>query len=104
MGDTRGFAEQINLVTMQPRTDLSSTGFALADPGIEYLILQPNETADPFTIALTPGQYAVEWHSLTSRDTAPGAALTVPDDSKINISAPSEIVGPVVAHLRRISG
>ena len=97
MGDTRDIAEQINLITMQPRTDLSSTGFALANPGTEYLILQPSETADPFTVALTPGQYAVEWYSL------PGAVLSIPDDSKINISAPSEIAGPAVVHLRRIS-
>jgi len=103
MGNTRGIAEQINLITMLPRTDLSSTGFALSNPGTEYLILQHTETADPFTVALTPGQYAVEWHSLPSRDTVPGAALTIPDDSKINISAPSEIAGPAVMHLRRIS-
>ena len=103
MGDTRGIAEQINLITMQPRGDLSSTGFALANPGAAYLILQPSETADPFTIALAPGQYAVEWHSLRSRDTTPGAVLTIPDDVKINISAPSEIAGPAVVLLRRIS-
>ena len=103
MGATRGFAEQVNLASMQPHTDLSSTGFMLANPGSEYLILQPSETADPFTITLAPGQYALEWHGVASRDTAPGAALTVPDDSKINIRAPSEIAGPVVAHLRRIS-
>jgi hypothetical protein len=102
MGDTRGIAEQIDLITMRPRADLSSTGFALANPGTEYLILQPSETADPFTIALTAGQYAVEWHRLTSRDTLPGAPLTVPHDSKINISAPSEVAGPAVVHLRGI--
>ena len=45
MGDTRDFAERISLMTMQPRPDLSSTGFALADPGKDYLILQPSETA-----------------------------------------------------------
>ena len=56
-----------------------------------------------FTITLTHGQYAVEWHSLPSRETTPGEALTVPNDSKISISAPSEIAGPVVVHLRRIS-
>jgi hypothetical protein len=32
----------------------------------------------------------------------PSAALTVPDDGKIDISAPSEIAGPAVLHLRRI--
>jgi len=88
---------------MQPRPDLSSTQFALADPGQEYLILQPAETADPFTVSATPGQYAVEWHSLMSRQTVPGAELTVPDDSKISISAPAEIAGPAVVRLRRVS-
>ena len=79
MGDTRDFAERISLMTMQPRPDLSSTGFALADAGKEYLILQPSETAGQFTITLTAGRYAVEWHSLPSRDTGAGDTLTVPD-------------------------
>jgi hypothetical protein len=104
MGDTRRFAERTNLITMQPRTDLSSTGFVLADPGNEYLILQPGETAEPFSAALAAGRYAVEWYSLTSRETVPAEALTVPDDGKISISAPSGITGARVVHLRRISG
>jgi hypothetical protein len=33
----------------------------------------------------------------------PGAVLTIPDDNKINISAPSEIAGPAAVHLRRMS-
>ena len=53
---------------MQPHTEVCWTRFAL-DAGTEYLILQPSEAGDPFTIALTPGQYAVEWHSLPSRET-----------------------------------
>jgi hypothetical protein len=76
----------------------------VADPGKEYLILQPSETADQFTITLISGRYAVEWHSLPSRDTVPGDALTVPDQAKINMSAPSEIPSPAVLHLRRTSG
>jgi hypothetical protein len=104
MGDTRGFAERISPTTMQPRTDLSEKGFALADPGNEYLILQPSETGDPFTMTLTPGQYAVEWHSLGSRETVPGTTLTVADDNPISSSAPFEATGPAVVHLRRISG
>jgi hypothetical protein len=102
MGDTRGFAERIGLLTMQPLPDLSSTGFALADPGNEYLILQPSETAGPFTAALTPGAYAVEWHSLSNRQTTPDAELTVPDDTKISISIPPAITGPAVVHLYRV--
>jgi hypothetical protein len=99
MGDARSFAERIDLITMQPYTDLSSTEFALADTGNEYLILQPSEMAEEFTIALTPGSYAVEWHSLRSSETADGVPLTVSDGDKITLSAPAEIGGPAVVHL-----
>lgn len=84
---------------MSPRTDLSETGFALAHPGNEYLILQPSDTGDPFTMTLTPGRYAVEWHSLGSRKTVPGTTLTVADDNPISSSAPFEAAGPAVVHL-----
>jgi len=101
MGDTRSLAERVNLLGMQPRTDISSTGYALAEPGNEYLILQPSDAAEPFTITLTPGAYAVEWHSLPSRETVDGAALTVADNTKITLSAPPETTGPAVVHLQR---
>jgi hypothetical protein len=100
MGTTRRYAEQVNLIGMQPQTDLSSTGFALADAGNEYLILQPSEAPDPFTIAPAPGAYAVEWHSLASGETVSGPGLTV-SDTKITISTPPGIAGPAVLHLRR---
>jgi hypothetical protein len=103
MGDARGFAERIDLIGMQPRGDLSSTGFALADPGHEYLILQPGEAADPFTVELAPGQYAVEWYSLPSRETVDEATLAITDHTKIDMSAPSVIPGPAVLHVRRVS-
>jgi hypothetical protein len=103
MGDTRRFAGRINLINMQPLPDVSSTGYALADPGNEYLVLQPSESADQFTIALTTGRYAAEWHSLVSRDTVPGTSLMVSEDTKISINAPSDITSPAVVHLRRIS-
>lgn len=104
MGAARGLAERISLATMQPRTEVSETRFALADPGNEYLILQPSETGDPFSMTLTPGRYAVEWHSLGSRETVPGTTLTVADDNPISLSAPFETAGPAVVHLRRIAG
>jgi hypothetical protein len=104
MGDARGFAERIRLTTMLPRPEVSETGFALADPGNAYVILQPSETGDPISMTLTPGRYAVEWHSLGSRETVPGAALTVADADPISLRAPFEAAGPAVVHLRRIAG
>ena len=103
MGDTRGFAERISLATMQPSPNVSETRFALADPGNEYLILQPSETDEAFTVNLMPGQYAVDWHSLVTRETAPGITLTVDQADPISVSSPFAVAGPSVVHLRRIS-
>jgi hypothetical protein len=103
MGDTRGLAERISLATMQPNLDVSETRFALADPGNEYLILQPSETGEPFNITVTPGQYAVLWHSLRSRQTPPATTLTVDRADPISVGPPSAGAGPSVVHLRRIS-
>jgi hypothetical protein len=59
LGDTRRTASRIDLVGMTPRSSLSSTGYCLADPGAEYLVYQPGSGA--FTLALRPGNYALEW-------------------------------------------
>ena len=46
MGATLRFAKRMNLIQTQPHGELSSTGYALADPGEEYLVLQPSVTAE----------------------------------------------------------
>lgn len=67
MGDTRRFAERADLVRMEPRTDLSSTRFALAYPGHEYLVLEPSGSGEEFSVALPAGRYDLEWFGITSR-------------------------------------
>jgi hypothetical protein len=60
---TLRFAQRIQLTAIQPRGDrgdLSSTGYMLADPCEEYLVLQPAEHADPFTLTVDPGTYTVQ--------------------------------------------
>jgi hypothetical protein len=59
LGDTRRMASRIDLVSMTPRSSLSSTGYCLADPSAEYLVYQPGSGA--FTLNLRPGSYALEW-------------------------------------------
>jgi hypothetical protein len=100
MGDTRRFAERMNLLDTEPRGDLSSTGYALASPGREYLVLQPGQTADPFTVTLTGGTYTAEWYDITSRETAGAADLTVHSPTTIGFSAPFDPPGPAVLYLR----
>ena len=55
MGDTLRYAQKMNLISMEPRGELTSTGYALANPGEEYLILQPNDSLEPLTVRLEAG-------------------------------------------------
>ena len=66
MGDTRRYAERMNLIEMEPRGDLSSTGYALANPGEEYLVLEPNGDGRAFTVQLAAGRYSAEWFNVAS--------------------------------------
>jgi hypothetical protein len=102
MGDTLRFAERLNLLAMQPRGELSSTGYALANPGQEYLVLQPSAAADPFTVLLEPGAYATEWFSIEGRQTLPGDQLTVKRSTATRFNPPSELSGPTVLYLKRV--
>jgi hypothetical protein len=101
MGDTLRFAGRMNLIAMEPRDDLSSTRYALANPGQEYLILQPADTDGPFTVTLEPGNYSAEWFSIASRQTVPGQDRTVRSATGMSFSAPSQASGPVVLYLHK---
>jgi hypothetical protein len=100
MGDTRRYAERVQLSAMQPRGDLSSTGYALANPGHEYLVLQPSETIEPFTLELAAGTYAVEWYDVNRRETMEIEPITVESAGAISFTAPFEAAGPTVLYLK----
>jgi hypothetical protein len=101
MGDTLRFAQRMELMAMEPRGELSSTGYALASPGREYLVLQQSETSDPFTVSLPPGTYAVEWYDISSRGTQLGGLLTVEAHDNVEFTPPFGDVGPAVLYLKR---
>lgn len=63
------FARLATLATMSPLQGMSSTGYALADPGREYLIYQPDDGA--FSVdGLMPQQaYDLEWFQPSSGQT-----------------------------------
>jgi hypothetical protein len=61
MGQTREYAKRINLTLMVPHGELTSTGYALANPGFEYLVYQPNSQGNTFVVDLDPGTYSYEW-------------------------------------------
>jgi hypothetical protein len=59
MGQTRTYANKMNLLAMTPQNGLSSTGYCLANAGQEYLAYQSGSGA--FTVNLSAKSYAFEW-------------------------------------------
>ena len=97
IGQTREYAAQINLIAMIPRGDLSSTGYALADPGSEYLVYQP--APGSFAVKLIAGRYACEWFQVSSGISAEAGTVTVGDGDR-DFAAPFH--GDAVLYLRKL--
>jgi len=102
MGDTLRYAQKMNLIDMEPRGDLSSTGYVLANPGKEYLILQLGERSDPFNVTLEAGAYMVEWYSVNGRETKNADKMTVESDGSASFTAPFAEAGPAVLYLKQV--
>jgi hypothetical protein len=103
MGDTRRYAEKMNLIDMEPSGDLSSTGYALAKPGKEYLILQPSESADPFAVKLEIGAYTVEWFDINTRAAKELGKQTIDSTGSAQFTPPFTKAGPAVLYLNRVA-
>lgn len=102
MGDTRRYAERMNLIAMTPRGDLASTGYALVNPGEEYLVLQPDAAGGSFPVAVGAGTYMVEWYNVTSRETREGGTTPVARASRVTFTSPfAPGGGPAVLYLKR---
>ena len=104
MGDTRRYAKRMNLIDMVPRGDLSSTGYALVNPGMEYLVLQPGETNAAFQVQFAAGSYTVEWYSVKSRETKSGNLMRVERDGSVSFTSPFMAQGPSVLYQKQASG
>jgi hypothetical protein len=102
LGDTRRYAQKMALLAMTPRGELSSTGYALANPGREDLVLQPSESAEPFRVRLAAGTYAVEWFSVNRRETKAAAPVAVQRSGRVRFAAPFADPGPAVLYLKRV--
>ncbi len=103
LGDTLRYAERMQLIDMNPRGELSSTGYVLANPGQAYLVLEPGETTEPFTVTLDAGTYTVEWFSVNSRKTKEADELTVESKASLSFTAPFAETGPSVVCLKQVS-
>jgi hypothetical protein len=97
LGDTRRLADRVDLARMVPTSGVSSTSYALADPGREYVVFQPAEGS--FTVELPAGDYGVEWFSLTDRAWSDAEAVTAERSEAIRFEPPGS--GAWVLYLLR---
>lgn len=98
MGDTRRFAERMNLAAMSPQWEAASTGYCLAHPGIEYLIYQPKSN-ESFSVELKPGHYRREWFH-PAKSTGAGNNRIAWPGGRRTFKAPFE--GDAVLYLKAI--
>jgi hypothetical protein len=103
MGDLAFYAKQVDLKNMTPRPGISTTGFALANPGNQYFVFSPNG-GSPFTLTTQAGAYNFEWFNTATH--AVDATGTVTVGSSHSFTPPTSAnhtlwlsisVGPVVA-------
>ena len=61
LGETRRFAERMDLAAMTPHDDLASSRYCLADPAREYLVYLPEGGRVTVDLSNAAGTFAAEW-------------------------------------------
>lgn len=96
MGHTLEFAERVELASMIPRNELSSTGYCLANPGLEYLVYLPDGGNVTVDLSGTSGLSSVEWFNPSTAENHGGEAVL--GGGSVDLVAPFD--GDAVLYLR----
>jgi len=99
LGETRRFAQRMNLAEMTPHTELASTKFCLAKPGSEYLVYLPRGGAVTVDLSQARGDFAVLWHNAATGKAV--KASTASGGARRDFKAPFD--GDAVFYLVRAS-
>lgn len=75
VGQTRAFAGRMNLAELIPKSELSTTGYCLANSGKEYLVYQPK--SGKFSMQLLAGEYSYEWFDATAGRAAESGTISI---------------------------
>jgi len=99
MGQTRRYAEKMNLAAMVPAGELAAAGYCLAHRGEEYLVFQPGNKGE-FTLNLTEasGAFSVEWLNVNTGATMPGKHVSGGASRTFTTPFP----GPAVLYLKHV--
>jgi len=99
MGDTRRYAEKMNLVAMTPHPELASSRYCLANPGEEYLVYLPEGGSVTLNLRAGAGPFAVEWFLPQINRTFPGPH-PLPGGDYVVTAAP--FTGDAVLYLKKL--
>jgi hypothetical protein len=100
MKQTAQYAARLNLRLAKPSTSMTSTAYALVDPGNQYLVFAPKGGA--FTVDLSAGAgraFTVEWLNVNANTTASGSNVNGGSSAQ---SFRAAFRGPAVLFLNRI--
>jgi len=75
LGYTRAFAERMNLAETTPHSDLASTAYCLANPGVEYLVYVPQGEKVSVDLSSAKGKFSVEWFNPNTGTTKDGGTV-----------------------------
>jgi hypothetical protein len=75
LGDTRLYAQRMNLAKAVPSTEIASTRYCLAEPGRAYLIYLPEGGSVTVDLSAASAQFAVEWFDPERGQTYPAGAV-----------------------------
>jgi len=101
MGQTRQFAERMNLAAMLPSKDLASSTYCLADPGKEYLAYLPSGGTVTVDLSAAKGLFAVEWFDPSVGTSTSGGSVAGEASQEFKSPYPDAAVLHLVATPRR---
>jgi hypothetical protein len=76
LGQTRRWAERLDLNAATPRPDFASSRYCLAHPGVEYLVYVPDDDRVDVYLGIEPHTFAVEWFNVLTGESTTGAPVT----------------------------
>jgi hypothetical protein len=99
MGDTRRYAERMNLAAMTPHPELASSRYCLANPGEEYLVYLPQGGSVTLNLRAGRGDFGVEWFLPQVDRTIAGARPLSGGDYAVTVAP---FTGDAVLRLKRL--
>ncbi|HUT32120.1 MAG TPA: DUF6298 domain-containing protein [Planctomycetota bacterium] len=98
MGHTRRYAERMDLAAMTPQDKLASTGYCLANPGVEYLVYVPAGGKVTVDLSAAKGDLATAWFNPRTGETHKGTAAG--GGASESFTAP--FPGDAVLHIKQV--